>query len=500
MNTRRVWIITGIIVVLNLLGEEFYHRFDLSEDNQYTLSDATKNILKGLDQPVTVKAYFSEELPPNIAKVRKNFKELLVEYNNLSHGNLVYNFENPNEDEQIEKEAIQNGVQPVLINLREKDEIKQKKAFLGAVISLGEDNEVIPFMNPGGAMEYALSTAIKKLSIKDKPTIAFMQGHGEPALSEMRQVNSALSILYSVEPLRMTDTTQIPQKVKTLVIINPSDSIPPQQLQSVDKFMNKGGHLLVAFDRVSGNLQQSYGSAHNTNIESWLKTKNVLVEDNFIIDANCAAVTVQQQQGPFRFASNISFPFIPIIQKFADHPISKGLETVVLKFPSAIHYTGDSSITYTPFAFTSDKSGVLKAPQFFDVQKQWSEADFPEKNLVVGACFEGKINGSTNAKMVIISDGDFAVNGKQGNAQRVQEDNVNMLVNSIDWLSDDTGLISLRTRGVTSRPIADLEEGTKTILKWLNFLLPVLLIIIYGFVHMQLKRNQRIKRMEVNYE
>jgi len=101
--------------------------------------------------------------------------------------------------------------------------------------------------------------------------------------------------------------------------------------------------------------------------------------------------------------------------------------------------------------------------------------------------------------MVVVADGDFGVNGEGRQGQQLQPDNVSLMVNSIDWLSDDTGLIELRTRGVTMRPLKQTEEGTKTLLKYLNFLLPIILIIIYGVLRMQHNRNLRVKRMEEGY-
>ena len=94
---------------------------------------------------------------------------------------------------------------------------------------------------------------------------------------------------------------------------------------------------------------------------------------------------------------------------------------------------------FTPIAFTSDKSGSLKAPLYFDIQKQWQLSDFPMSGLAVAAIVEGKISGSRNSKIVLVSDGDFAVGGGQSGMQ-LPQDNVNLMVNSIDWLSDDTGL------------------------------------------------------------
>ncbi|MBL7865267.1 MAG: hypothetical protein JNK10_10340, partial [Cyclobacteriaceae bacterium] len=97
-------------------------------------------------------------------------------------------------------------------------------------------------------------------------------------------------------------------------------------------------------------------------------------------------------------------------------------------------------------------------------------------------------------------DGDFMVSGSRQQGRSLQPDNVSLLVNAIDWLSDDTGLIDLRTKGVTSRPIAQLEDSTKTIIKYANFLLPILLVVGYGLVRMQQNRMTRLKRMAENYE
>src|SRR6478736_95645 len=207
-------LLIGILLALNLLSNEFHLRFDLTSEGQYTLSDATLDILDDLEDPVTIKAYFSTNLPPNVVKTRQDFQEMLIEYSNRADGMIQYEFINPNEKESTENEAVQNGIQPVMINIREKDQVKQQKAFLGATLSLGDRKEVIPFMQPGAAMEYALTTAIKKISVTEKPTIGFIQGHGEPPLSELSQVQAQLSVLYNTQEIALTDTTTIPDRIK----------------------------------------------------------------------------------------------------------------------------------------------------------------------------------------------------------------------------------------------------------------------------------------------
>jgi len=491
--------VLAVIVLANVISDKLFLRIDLTDDDRYTLSDATKSILKDLDEPVTITAYFSEELPPDVAKTRRDFKEMLTEYRSISKNNVMYEFIDPISDEKIEQEIAQKGIQPVLINVREKDQVKQQKAFLGALIQKGEQTEIIAFMQPGLAMEYALSTAIKKISIENKPTIGFLQGNGEPELQAMQQALAELSILNQVKPVNLTQDANALNGVTTLAIVAPNDTIPQNVLASIDNFIATGGNVYVAIDRVEGILNEQRGQTLSTGLETWLAAKNIVVENNFVIDATSASIGVQQNNGFFTYTSQVQFPYIPIIGNFAKHAITEGLEQVVTQFVSTITYTGDSTTRFTPLLMTSDKAGTLSSPLYFDIQKKWNVNDFPLAQLPLGGLFEGNINGNSTAKMVVIADGDFAINGSGQQARQQNKDNVNLMVNAIDYLSDDTGLIELRTKGISSRPIDDLEDGRKQFLKLLNLLLPIILIIIVGFIRHQQQRNLRINRMEEGY-
>jgi len=491
-------IISVILILINFLAYRFFLRLDFTEGQQYTLSRATKNILGNLDDPITVTAYFSEDLPPSIGQTRTDFKDMLVEYASRSKGKVLYEFVNPNKDQASENEATKAGVTAVMINVREKDQSVQKKAYLGAVVKYEGKNEVIPFIRPGESMEYDLSAAIKKLVTRDKPTIGFIQGHGEPTLSSLQQAKAGLEVLYHVEGVNLTDSTNL-SKYKTLCLIAPKDSISPKQLQLLDKYLFNQGHLYLALNRVEGDLSKAMGFEVKTGLENWLAQKGVKIEPTFVVDSRCSTVSVRQQQGAFTFDTQIAFPYLPVISTFAKHPVTEGLASVVLQFASPISFTGDTSrVKFQPLAFTSEKSGVENVPLYFNIQKKWGESDFTQPKLTVAALIDGKISGDQKSKMVVIGDGDFAVNGEGQQVHQLQPDNLNLMVNSIDWLSDDTGLIELRTKSVTARPIKQMEDGSKTLLKYLNFLLPIILIIIYGIFRIQRNRMIRMKRMSEN--
>ena len=498
MLTRRkvqttLFLIIAILILVNIISTRYFFRIDLTEDQRYSLSDATINILENLDEPVTITSYFSEDLPPDIEKVRQDFKDLLIEYSNYSDGNVVYEFINPTKDQETEMKAQQSGIRPIMINVRDKDQLKQQKAYLGALVQLGESKEPIPFIQPGAAMEYSLSTAIKKISVSEKPILGLLQGHGEPTLNALQQLNMQLNVMYDVQSLNFTDTSGVPGNYNTLAVIAPTDSIIDRDFMYLDQFVARGGRLLLAINNVKGNFQTASGEAVKTGFSNWLAKYGITIDENFVLDANCSSVMVQQQQGMFRMNTPVSFPYLPNISSFTDHPITKGLESVVFPFASSINIMPkDTSISYVTIASTSEKASMETLPLFFDISKQWTSADFGMSNIPVAVAMEGNMAGNAYSKMVVFSDGDFAVNGEGQGAQQLSPDNVSLMSNAIDWLSDDTGLIGLRTKGVTSRPLdAQLEDGTKMVVKYANFLVPIILIVLFVIIRFQYKKKIR---------
>ncbi|MDZ7776686.1 MAG: GldG family protein [Bacteroidales bacterium] len=172
----QVLVIIAIVIVVNIIAVDYFARLDLTDDNRYTLSDATIDIVQNLEEPVTVTAYFTEDLPPRLRQSGRNFKDLLIEYASYSDGMINYEFIDPADDDEIKQQAAKAGVQPVIVNVREEDQVKQQRAFLGAVIRKGEQKEVLPVITEAESMEYSLSSGIKKLSVKERPLVGFVTG------------------------------------------------------------------------------------------------------------------------------------------------------------------------------------------------------------------------------------------------------------------------------------------------------------------------------------
>lgn len=499
----RLLLYIAIFLALNLLASRSFFRLDFTADKRYTLSESTKDILESIDDPITVTAYFSDNLPAQLKVVEEDFKDLLSEYRTKSGNNVVYEFLDPADDEALQAEIGQAGVYPLQIQAREKDEITTVQAFAGAIIKAGNQQEVLPRVLQMSGLEYSLSAAIKKLSVTDKPKIGFIVGHGEPGLDKLVQAQQELANLYQVDTVSLSAGPAAWADYKTLVLLAPSSTIPPEELEQLDEFLASGGGLFVGINAVGGDLQaQAPWDKVTTGLETWLTQKGIMVEQAFVLDVNSAQINVQRRQGFFVVNQPVNFYYFPNIQTFEEHPVTTGIEQVMLQFASPITIVNtDSSVSIKPLMTTSEQSGKQAPPTYFNPEQQWTQADFSYGFQNVGVSVEGKMGGDVATKMVVIGDGDFPLNPSA--QQPAPANNVNLLVNGIDWLTDDTGLIALRTKGVEARPLQKLtgeeDANTRLIVKVFNFLLPLLIVVIFGIVRRQRSRTQALKWKAEDY-
>ncbi len=505
----QIALITGIAVVACLLANELVWRADLTEDNRYTLSPASEQIAENIDDPITVTAFFSSDLPPEMELVKEEFRNLIVEFQALSGGNVEYEFVNPNEDEEAEIRAQQEEIQPLYVNVRERDQVSQKRAYLGAVFRYSNKKEVLPVIRRGSSIEYEIALNFKKLIATQKPRIGFLTGHGEPPQTAMNQVMDELEELYQVVPVGSIDSTSVPANLEALIVINPMQELSTRELLEIDQFIMRGGKVFFALNRVQDNLQVGTGQPINTGLEELLAAYNLPVQLNLVQDVNSSEIQIQSRQGVFNVVNRVRYPFFPIVSNFSNHPISSGLEAMVFPFVSSVDITKADTSRQQVYglAFSSEQSDTTGNIFNLDPNnRQWTPEDFSRSSIPMAAAIEGTFQSvfadndtldvplkqSSNTALVVVGDGDFVVNGTGQQQQQLPEDNVSFFVNSIDWLADDTGLVTLRTKRVTHRPLAQIEDSTKTILKYGNVLFPILLVAGYGLY--RYKRSQSRRR------
>jgi len=489
----------AIVLVVNVFSYFYFFRIDLTKDRRYTLSDATKDILSSLKKPITVTAYYTENSIPVIARARADLKAILTEYAARSGNKVVYNFVNPNKNDSLEAIAKKNGITPFPVQIREKDEMKSVKVYLGAVIKMGDKTDVLPIIDPNSSLEYALSNSIKKLSINKKPWLGLLQGNGEPGMDEIAQVGQSVSSLHVFQPVKLNDSLPIMQEYNTLALVAPKDTFRPGQLRQLDAFLARGGRLLICYNGLNPDLRNGVGRLDNIGLTKWLADKNIILDNKYVVDARCGSITVPENMGGMQYNAQVSFPYLPLITNFSGHPVTKDLHSVMFPFTADITFTGDTNkVKFTPLAFSSDESGLKETPIQFEISHKWQKEEFPLGNLVVAAAVSG-LNGNKDSRLILISNDEFIINGKETENQKphqLEEDNIDLFSNSVDWLSDNTGLIDLRSKVLKFSPIKDVSDNEKTFLKYFNFLLPILLVLLYGIIRMQVKKRIRTKRME----
>ena len=164
-------LLLAALVLVNMLAQRYKFRMDLTGDKRYTLDQATLDLLHGLPETVTVTAYFTGDLPPELSVVRQDFKDLLVEYAERSGGKLVFEFEDPGSSEAVTAKAVELGVRPLLAQTRAKDRSENIQVLMGAVVRMATRKAVIPALQKGPGMEWILSSAIAQAATVEKPLI-----------------------------------------------------------------------------------------------------------------------------------------------------------------------------------------------------------------------------------------------------------------------------------------------------------------------------------------
>lgn len=481
------------IVLVNLLAQRYKFRLDLTGDKRYTLDQATLDLLHGLRETVTVTAYFTEDLPPELAVVRQDLKDLLVEYAERSGGKLVFEFEDPSSSEAVKAKAVEQGVRPLLAQTRTQDRSENIQVLMGAVVRMATRKAVIPALQKGPGMEWILSSAIAQVATVEKPLIGIMQGHQEPSLQALDELAAQLNAQYDVEATAIYDSFPINERYASILIIDPKDSISQQHQKLLDDYMAKGHGVVLAYSAVATNLSVS-PEAHmrDIGIGPWLAQLGVRIGPGVVVDEHCGQVGVTQSgvQTPI----SLQFPFYPLIDNFSKHAVAHGLDLVMFQFASPITFVGDSTkSTYSPLLSTGPKSNVLPAPLNIDLRRTWSGADFPLGPQVLGAALERK--DSSASRLVVFSNGNFCTGDQGGRPVQLPKGNLDLMVNATDWVTHNTQLLSVRGKEKDYRPITDPGEAERTTLKWLNLLLPIAVVLLYGLFRGQWRRRQRKRRM-----
>ncbi|HTR80497.1 MAG TPA: Gldg family protein [Bacteroidota bacterium] len=517
MNAKRnqfmigVLLILGILVVINIISIRFFGRFDLTKNKVYSLSDASKNLIRSFDDRVTIRAYFTEDLPAPYNDNRREVLDMLNEYKAYAGGNLQFEFINP-EGEKGEQEAREEGIPPVDVQVVKNDRFEVKRAYLGLVMRYEDKKETLPVIQNLGSLEYDISSALKRLTTKHKLRIGYTQGNGEPDLSTMKQAYQALTSQYEVTPVNLANGGTVPTDLAALLVIAPQKKFTDSSKYQIDQYLMRGGKIAFLLNKVNANLQTQYTQPLDLNLDDQLAQYGVRINTDLVRDAQCATISVVQQQSGFTMQSQVPFPYMPMASNFdKENMMVKDLQNVVFVFVSSVDtgLAASKGLQAEVLVRSSKRSGRQSGFFVIDPFHRYTAEELSESGIPLAAVVSGSfkslyaekpppgivsssslITASPQTRIIVVGDGDFMTDEVARNPG-----NLAFFSNIVDYLSDDAGLITIRSKDVAMPPLDQVSDGTKKMVKYGDLLLPPILVIGYGLLRWR-NRLARKKMIE----
>jgi len=524
----------AIIIILNIAFRSLFVRIDLTKNNIYSLSKSSKKVLKNLEDPVTAKVFFSKNLPGKSGKTKRYLQDILEEYHAYSKGKFEFNFIDVS-DKEGKQQARDYRIRPVQMQVLKNDQQKIRNVYMGMVLLYHNNSERLPVIKNTKGLEYDITTAMKKLSEQQRKTVGVLSSSSNKIKSSPQAISQAISKSYNIR--RVNLNRNIPNGVDVLLLNGIQDSLPKNKIYRLDQFLMEGGKLFIGQSRVNDKLNsgQPKGELIQSNIFAFLEHYGLNVTKDLLIDKNSGKVQMMQQRGNFQMPIAIKYPpLMNITNMNKNHPIVEDIEQVQLMFANKLALS-DSSVKFTPLLKTSHETGSIQPKkmrpsrrQMMMMQKTGRKAQmitgmgynlqpnvaklnmnnpamnsFPLGPQVVSGIVHGRATSyfkgdtafsnkkgftkqTSDAEILLVTDNKI-FNGKKQRGGRLKQ-NQDFILNSVDYLLGETSLIDLRSRKITSRPLDQLSSGQKQFWKWLNILLPSLLVLIYGAYRM--KRNK----------
>ena len=484
-------LIFGILILLNMIGVELFARLDLTEGNIYSLTKATKKLIKQLDDRLIIRCYFTDDMPPPYNQNIRYLKTLLEGYKTFSHNKIQFEFVDPLNNPALEKEAQRFGIPPLQINVMKDDRMEIKKVYMGIAFLYEDKREIIPVLQNISNLEYDISTIINRLTRKEQKVIGFSALNGEAHLKdELSIITNALGKHYYIREIDLSEGLATLNKVDVLVIMSPIISFNEWKRFVIDQYIMSGGKVVFMIDTCIPNIEQGQAPEIDVGLEQLFELYGVKINNNLIIDNHCVTLTVAQQTSNMIIRNMVNYPYIPMIKKFnKQNQIVKDLERLTLPFVSSIDTTlGNSDSLYIePLFWSSRESGITAPPYNVNPLQKFNQRRFTDGNKLLGIVISGifpsyyadkpipsedvnetglkirelmlageVLDKSPETRIVIIADGDMVKDEWIKNTG-----NSIFFLNMLDWLCQENSFIQIRSRGITDRSLKALSKGKR---------------------------------------
>ncbi|KPM33851.1 Gliding-associated Putative ABC transporter substrate-binding component GldG [Croceitalea dokdonensis DOKDO 023] len=542
-----------VVILLNIIGNLFFKRFDVTEDQRYTLSQPTKALVAKFREPVIIDVLLSGDMPSEFAKLQDETK-LLLSALTAENPNINFDFVNPIEETSNRNQTItelqQIGLTPANVTIEENGKVSQEIVFPWAMVNYNNNTVRVPLLknklgsttedrinNSVQELEYGFADALTKLSTKEKKKVAVLKGNGQLGDEYLADFLGTIKAYYNIGAFTLDSVENNPQKTlqqlstyDLALIAKPTEAFSEKEKYVLDQYLVNGGKSVWLLDKVAMELDSLFnpsGSAvalqRDLNIDDVLFRYGIRINPVMVNDLYNTPIVLASGEHTESQYNPLPWVYHPMVFSKNNHPINTNIEALRLQFANVIDTLKNGY----------DKTILLQSSplsKFEGVPKQIAlEAitNPPEKgaytnqgNLPLGVLVEGefksaytnrvkpfklsghKEKGSYN-KMLVVADGDIIKNQlRQGQPLPLGYDkwtnntygNKEFLLNSLNYLLDDTGLINIRNKKIAI-PILDVEKiaGQKTKWQLINIVIPTLLVffLIFGFNQLRKRKLAR---------
>ncbi len=546
----------GGLILLGIISVITFTRFDFTKEKRFTISKISQNVMDSLKGPVRIAVYLKgDNFPAGMKHLQRATRDMLSDLQAYSHDKLQFEFVDPvseikkmpDDEQKAEYDSLQaRGIVAQPYSVKTDNGVTQMLIFPEALIQFNGKNIAVNLLqsriglsedevynNSIQNLEYAFSSAIKKITSGGKPIIAFTEGDHE--LNDL-QLNDAMKSLadgYEIGRLNLkTVPFDVLMRVKLLVIPKPDTAFTELEKFKIDQFVMRGGRVLWAIDQVNAELDSLRGHGGDQmsfpkqlELDDQLFTYGIRINYDLIADMSCAQIPINTgNMGGQSQIQMLPWLYYPIFMPISKHPIVKNLDGIRSEFASTIDTLAIKNVKKTILLTSSPYNKKLTAPHIISLQALEQEPDpkeFRNAPKTVAVLLEGKFTSdflnrptpqgltehvtaipeSKPTKMIVISDGDVLKNqiGSDGSPYALGYDhymrqnfgNKNLLLNIADYMTDDSGLIALRTKEIQIRLLNRARiRSEKLYWQLINNVIPLALLLIFAiFQHYIRKRK-----------
>ncbi len=541
-----------VLVVLNAVGTQFFYRFDLTQDKRYTLSPTSLKILKDVKDPLIVDVFLKGQFPGEFKKLQIETQQLLEEFKAYNK-NVTFQFVNPIENEEerdtIMQSFLDRGLTPVNVTIDDKGKQTQEVVFPWAIATYNGRSVKVPLLkNSMGAstaekvvtsvqhLEYAFANAFNTISKPKEKKVAVIKGNGELHDILMADFIKQVRENYFIGTFTLDSVVKKPneslaylKKYDLAIIAKPTEKFSDAEKLVLDQFVMNGGKTLWLVDQVNIEMDSLYNDQGaslafpmDLDLNDMLFKYGVRINPVLVKDVMAAPIALATgEQGSATQYTQYPWFYAPLVYPTVKHPIVSNLDAVKFDYANAID-TLKNGIKKTVLLQSSPYSKFVGAPVEVNlamVNERPEQSEFKGTgNIPMAVLLEGKFHsvyenrvlpfeekgfrpiGATN-KMIVVSDGDVIKNQLDKNFQPLElgydkwtnklYGNKEFLMNCVNYLLDDSGLINIRSKQV-NLPLLDKQKvyDNYTATQVITVGLPIVLLAIFGLLFTFLRKRK----------